>query len=696
MLLDEHRSKALFREAGLPVPRGVLLSADERPAVPFDPPWVAKSQVLAGGRGKAGGVVAVERAEDLEPALDRLWGLRIGGKPTRLVRLEPRSDIDRELYLSFAVSRERGGLVLAVRGAGGVDVESADDSRTLVQDIDLPDGPSPHQVRAAFFALGLPPHMFRDFAALVGRLFEAVRDRGLLLAEINPLAVTPDGSFLCLDGKVEIDDASLAADPELERFFEPLHHTPEESEARAAGLAYVGLDGWVGLLANGAGLAMATMDTLNLAGLPAANFLDLGGAADVARMRRGLDLLFGDTRVRAVFINLYGGILSCADVARALQSALDGRAPEKPLVVRMAGNGAEEGRRLLADLDLKGIHPAETMPSALELLGNMGPRVQWNGPAPGAEDEANPGAALPVVLDTGERSQPDALRLTGETRVLVQGITGKVAAGHTRRMLDYGTNVVGGVTPFKGGQTVHGLPVHDSVEEAVREHDVELSVVFVPASFAPDAILEAARAGVPWVVCITEGVAQQEMLRLLPKLERLGTRLIGPNTPGVIAPGRAKAGIMPVDPFTPGRVAILSRSGTLTYEAAARLSRAGIGQSLALGIGGDPFVGGGFAEALDMLADDGETDAVLLLGEIGGRAEERLAEHVLRTGFAKPLAAFLAGVTAPPGRRLGHAGAILEESSGEVASKIHALRSAGVELCPDLESIPGVMAGLLE
>lgn len=701
MLLDEQASKQLFREAGVDVPDGLAMEPDALDGFspPFPPPWYLKAQVLTGGRGKAGGVLRVERAEDLAPTARELFAKDIRGHRPPSLLLEPAVDFVRECYLSFAVSRDRASLVLSVSPRGGVDVEQGDG--VLTQVVPLPAGPSERHLRAAFFRLGAGKEHWPGFRALVMRLFAAVRESGLLLAEINPLVLTRDGRWLALDGKAEIDDNVAALRPELERWYDPRHHAPEDVRARSEGMSFVKLGGWVGCMVNGAGLAMATMDLLNLSGLRAANFLDLGGAADSRRLDRALRLLFEDASVRAVFINLFGGILSCEKVALALAEVLAGGEPAKPIVARMAGNGAVEGRRVLEGLGLRGLVLVEDMAGALAALERFGPRdpnpprlETWEAaPVDRGAMHVTPVAAVPESV-SAPSTRP--FGIDANTRILVQGITGKVAALHTRLMLAYGSRIVAGVTPFKGGQTVEGLPVYDSVREALREHEIDASIVFVPAAMAADAVLEAAEAGIPWVVCITEGIPQQDMLAALPELRRLGARLVGPNCPGVIVPGQTKIGIMPADPFIPGPVAIFSRSGTLTYEAAARLSAAGLGQAMAVGIGGDPFIGLGFRECLGLVARDESVRAVLVLGEIGGRAEEDLAEYVSRTGFDKPVAAFVAGGTAPKGRRLGHAGAILDESSGGAAGKLQALRRAGISLCPDLESIPGIMARLLE
>ncbi|HIC95769.1 TPA: succinate--CoA ligase subunit alpha [Candidatus Bipolaricaulota bacterium] len=263
------------------------------------------------------------------------------------------------------------------------------------------------------------------------------------------------------------------------------------------------------------------------------------------------------------------------------------------------------------------------------------------------------------------------------TRLLVQGITGGEGSFHTRRMAEYGTKVVAGVTPGKGGQGLDGVPIFDSVEEAYSRYQPDTSVVFVPAPFAPDAIIEAADAGIKLIVCITEGIPLHETLRVYHMLKSRGARLIGPNCPGVISPGKAKVGIMPAEVFTPGPVGVVSRSGTLTYEIAAQLSQAGLGQSTVVGIGGDPIVGSSFIDILKLFEEDPETELVVLVGEIGGRDEEEAAEFI-HAEMTKPVIAYIAGFSAPPGKRMGHAGAIISGGEGTAQSKKEALEAKGI------------------
>jgi succinyl-CoA synthetase alpha subunit len=280
-----------------------------------------------------------------------------------------------------------------------------------------------------------------------------------------------------------------------------------------------------------------------------------------------------------------------------------------------------------------------------------------------------------------------------DTRLIVQGITGREGEFHTRQMIEYGTNVVAGVTPGKGGGWVAGIPVFDTMREAVNATEANTSIIYVPARFSADAILEAADAGIKIVVCITEGIPVLDMIQVRARLDCMDTRLVGPNCPGIITPGEAKVGIMPGHIHRPGPIGVVSRSGTLTYEVVHALTERGLGQSTAIGIGGDPINGTDFIDVLELFEQDTQTKQVVLIGEIGGSDEQRAAEFIAQA-MSKPVTAFIAGQTAPSGKRMGHAGAIIEGGEGTAAAKIAAFEKVGVRVAAHPAEIAELVAQL--
>lgn len=281
-----------------------------------------------------------------------------------------------------------------------------------------------------------------------------------------------------------------------------------------------------------------------------------------------------------------------------------------------------------------------------------------------------------------------------DTRLVVQGFTGKEGSFHAGQMIEYGTNVIGGVTPGKGGTLHLGRSVYDTVADAVSEAGANTSIIFVPPAFAADAVIEAALAGIKVIICITEGIPVKDMIVAKDVVKRHGATLIGPNCPGVITPGEAKVGIMPGNIFTPGPIGLISRSGTLTYEAVDQLTKAGLGQTTAIGIGGDPVIGTTHIDAVKLLNEDPATEAIVLIGEIGGTAEEEAAAYI-KDHVKKPVVAFIAGRTAPPGRRMGHAGAIVSGGKGTADEKMKALTAAGITVCENPAVIGETMKRLL-
>ncbi len=410
----------------------------------------------------------------------------------------------------------------------------------------------------------------------------------------------------------------------------------------------------VACMVNGAGLAMATMDIIKYAGGSPANFLDVGGGASAEQVKNAFRILLSDQNVKAVLINIFGGILRCDTLANGVVAAARDLDIKVPIVVRMEGTNVELGRKILLE-------------SRLQLHRRRRHERRRRKSSGARRTRQRIGHQMSVLVDKN-------------TRLIVQGFTGNEGTFHAEQAIAYGTNVVGGVTPGKGGTKHLDRPVFDTVGQAVKETGANATVIFVPPPFAADAIMEAADAGIALVVCITEGIPAIDMVKAWAFLQGKQTRLIGPNCPGVISPGKCKIGIMPGHIHLEGHVGVVSRSGTLTYEAVGQLTKLGIGQSTCIGIGGDPIIGTNFVDALKLFNADPDTHAIVMIGEIGGNAEETAAAYV-KAHVKKPVVGFIAGQTAPPGRRMGHAGAIISGGSGKASDKIDAMEDAGITVC---------------
>ena len=604
MDIHEYQAKQLLRSYGVMSPPGECAFTAEEAELAArrlgGGRWAVKAQILAGDRGLAGGVKMAASEPDVREAARAMLGSRLvtpqtdgEGEPVRRVYVETVCETASEHYLALGLDRAASRITLVGSDAGGSSIESVageQPERIARVAIDPMEGLRAADARRLAVDIGLGGPPAGDAERLMIGLYDAFVAFDASLVEINPLALTRDGALLALDAKMSIDDNALFRHRDIEALRE---HEPDGRLDRAHhGFNYIALDGDIGCVVNGAGLAMATMDILELHGGAPANFLDVPPAAGRDRItarlpaRAGEPAGQGDARqrrrgrdhpVRRGGRGARGG-MSRRRTERPHRRPLRGREPR----ARAQGPARHRRRRGARRLARRRCRP-----------WRCAPPPEWRG------------ADMAILVDAG-------------TRVVCQGITGAQGTFHTEQSIAYGTRVVAGVTPGKGGSRHLYLPVYDRVADAVEATGADASAIYVPPEHAADAMLEAIHAGIEVVVCVTEGVPVLDMVRVKRALEGSSTTLIGPNTPGIITPGACRIGIMPGLIHRRGRIGIVSRSGTLTYEAAAQCTALGLGQSTVVGIGADPVHGIGFVDCLKLFLADDETDGIILIGEIGG------------------------------------------------------------------------------
>ena len=691
MQLLEHVAKAIAAEAGIPIPHGeVATTADEAQSIAHElgRRVVVKAQVPIGGRGRGGGILIVEHAE-AGRAAEQLLGGTVRGHRVDAVLVEEAIEVVQELYLGVAIRPARRELVLLLSSAGGVDVEEQAGEHAGLVPIPITTGLRPWHVWRAASRAGIEAARVPALIDYARRAYDLFWQERAELVEINPLFVTPTGGLVAGDVRIipdaELDDADDGLPPEQRFDFVVLD--PE---------------GRVGLVTTGAGGSMHLIDRLSEAGLAPIDFCDLRTGRPrglVERLSAAFRRLEEMPNLTCIAINFFAGVTILDEVAPVLLDVIRLVTPRVPIVARLEGRGAEAARASLVEI---GVRCATSLDELVALIAEADgqtletpPTPQPPPPQPGEGEQAlKPRAAH-------SRAQEAAPAVKGvpalwtvldqaQSGVIVQGMTGQIGRRHTSRMQAYGTPIVAGVTPGRGGTTVDGVPVFNTVAEAVDATGARASVAFLPGEVAPDGIVEASEAGVGLVVLPTEGMRLHDTLRALDAARQHGTRVIGPNTGGLLVPGKLSLGFLPSDFARPGPCAVLSRSGTLSYETVLALANVGLGVSVWIGIGGDRVKGSTFADLLpDLLADD-RTGAVVILGEIGGTDEEDAAAILARSPV--PAVALLAGRTAPVGVSMGHAGAIVDGTRGSYESKRDALLAAGVAVA----SSPSEIAALLK
>ncbi|BFZ53999.1 hypothetical protein PYCC9005_001030 [Savitreella phatthalungensis] len=502
---------------------------------------------------------------------------------------------------------------------------------------------------------------------------------------VSRIRVDPDAAFRRLEW------ASLRGDD---------IRTAWEKEADKAGLIFADLGGDIGCVVNGAGLAMATNDVISLYGGKSANFFDTGGQATTALLIKGFDVLLRGPHTRAVLVNIYGGLIRCDMIAESVVAAVrELQMKDTPVVIRLRGTNMDKGRQIIESSGLS-LTSCDAIEDAAKAVIEQAKLRQAPATATVPSGRRQFHTSSRSCMDDARRAKVLRLDLDRHTRVVYQGFTGRQATINARDTIAYGTNVVGGVSPGKGGQRHLELPVFNTIREAVADVDPDVSAVFVPAAKAADAIIAAIQAQIPLVVAVMEGVPIHDMLRVHDALRLSAgkTRLIGPNCPGTIVPRQCRVGIMPYLQYEPGCIGIVSKSGTLSYETVGETTRVGLGQSLVVGMGGDMLAGTSLVDALRIFVQRADTRGIVVLGEIGGLAEAEAASFIAeynKTPNPKPIVAMIAGFTAPEMRVMGHAGALRMPGDLTAAQKTEMLATAGCHIVQHTGQIGATMERLV-
>ena len=716
MLLIEADGKALFAEHGIPVPDGVFVTSPPVANLPGTGPWIVKAQVPVGGRGKAGGVLLGVSLAQVNAAVEQLIGTRLKGHQVDACLVEHAVDGE-ERYLAVMIDAASYGVRVIYAAEGGIEIERSGAATGRVCE---PDADAIAEAVRDLASAEPPPQ--RDAIVTIGRkLATLLLDHELALAEINPLFIS---GFGCVagDAKVVVDLNAVERQPRIAALIEARPDIYADANRKLReGFDYVELDpeGEIGLVTTGAGLSMMLIDELTARGGKPLNFCDIRTGqmrGSPARLQRVLEWITSRPSLRVVLVNIFAGITDLAEFAMLLATAIDNTPGlSVPVVARLVGRGADEAKRILAERQ-PDMFVTEDLEAALQ---RMSPGAEKNTPPPlegggwgegwycrwplrfaplppplKGRGDARPWstacAASPAPLPQGEGEYAGCLALASLSRttpVIVQGITGRMGRTHAALMRAYGTNIVGGTATRTDVAEVAGVPVFPDCAAAVAATGAVASVVMAPPGGTLAAVTEALAAGIKLVVTVAEGVPLHDAIRIGRATRDAGAMWIGASTPGMAIPGEVKLGFLPDVALRPGPLAIMTKSGTLSYEVGYRLAREGLGQSIWIGVGGDPVKGVRFANLLQPFFDDTRTHGIVLVGEVGGTEEEECADALLRLGLRKPVYALIAGREAKEGVAMGHAGALVHGETGTLTTKTQRLTAAGARCFASLEAL---------
>jgi succinyl-CoA synthetase beta subunit len=693
LLLIEADGKALLAEHGVTVPVGILITEAavgdprlNRPgaSLPGEGPWMVKAQVPVGGRGKAGGVVRCASAREVAAAARRMLGSRLKGHQVATCLVEQAAEGE-ERYLAVMVDAASYGLRVMYSARGGVDIERSGSAQGRL---------CPPDAGAVAEALDVllsgEPEAWRGHVAAVGRrLTEMLIERELALAEINPLFVS-DAGCIAGDAKLVVDLGAIERQPRIAAMIEARPDIYADANRKLReGFDYVEIDpdGEIGLVTTGAGLSMMLIDELAARDMKPLNFCDIRTGqmrGSPARVMRVLEWITSRPSVRVVLVSVFAGITDLAEFGALLAAGMEQTAGlHVPVVARLVGRGAPEARRILAERQ-PSVFVTEDLEEALWRVGSVIGAAP--SPQPPPTKGGGVGSLLPLPLrEGGGGGGLSALSRT--TPAIIQGITGRMGRTHAALMRTYGTNIVGGTSTRPDVKEAAGVPVFATCRDAVRATGAVASVAMAPPMETLAAVEEALAAGIRLIVTVAEGIPLHDALKIGRAVRHAGATWIGGSTPGMAIPGEIKLGFLPDVCLRPGSFAIMSKSGTLSYECGYRLALAGLGQSIWVGVGGDEVKGVRFADLLPVFFADPRTQAIILVGEVGGSEEEECADALSRLGVRKPVYALIAGREAKEGVSMGHAGALVLGEMGSLASKTRRLQAAGARVFASIEQL---------